>query len=210
MSDSELGQKVAGRLRRLGLTQYVVTSGDQLHRRGEVPLPTRRGVGNRRGDDTEDDAAHDARDQRSEENRRWTIPSTRPKKTPSHAPETMPPPITLAHVKPTENSLDLHQVNADDRDVLNREFLIGEVIDCALRLGVGGVRPDGPSRRRCRQRSTARPIRRLTERIGHGWLRSSFSGTSIHADDASTSTPYCALYRPDSFGYASVRRVRAA
>ena len=79
-----------------------------------------------------------------------TIPSTRPKKTPSHAAGDDAATDHLGPRQPTENSLDLHQVNADDRDVLNREFLIGEVIDCALRLGVGGVRPDGPSRRRCR------------------------------------------------------------
>ena len=79
-------------------------------------------------------------------------PSSRPRNTPSHAPETTPPPMTLRPGEPTEHALDLHQIDADDGHVLHRELPVGQVVDRALRLGVGRVRADRPARRRRRQR----------------------------------------------------------
>ena len=57
--------------------------------------------------------------------------------------------------EPAGHALDLHEVDADDRHLLDGELLVRQVVDGALRLGVGGVRADGPALRRGRQRQRA-------------------------------------------------------
>ena len=72
--------------------------------------------------------------------------------------------------QPAGDPFDLHQVDADDGHLLDRELLVGEVVDGALRLGVGGIGPDRPALGRRRQPGHATPAPRRTAGRGAGNL----------------------------------------
>ena len=51
---------------------------------------------------------------------------------PSQAPVTTPPPSTRGQVSFTGHPLHLHQIDADDGDLLDGKLLVGQQVDGAL------------------------------------------------------------------------------
>ena len=66
-------------------------------------------------------------------------PRIRPMNRPSHAPGQHATAEHLGPGQPAGDPFHLHQVDADDGHLLHRELLIGQVVDGALRLGIGRV-----------------------------------------------------------------------
>ena len=174
-ADRQARQQIPGLLGALRVAQHVVAAGDQLHRRAEISCAARHRIRDRRGDQAEEHTGDQAGDQRrprvgAEEAEDQADEQAQPGAGEHAAAEHFGP------GQPAGDPFDLHQVDADDRHLLHRELLIGQVVDGALRLGVGRVGADRPALRRRGQPGGRAAPRRRAARRGTGSL-SGLEGT---------------------------------
>src|SRR5277367_5425007 len=148
-SDGQARKQIPSVLSVLRVAENVVSAGHQLQRGTEVAGTARHRVRNRRGDEAEEHSGDQTGGQRlqrvgagEQQGQNQADEEAQPGAA-DHA--------AAQHFRPGQppgDPLDLHQVHPDDRHLLHRELLIGQVVHGTLRFGVRGVRTDRPAFRR--------------------------------------------------------------